>query len=301
MNNTKTIFLTGSTGFLGSNILRHAIKKEWKVFALKRTNSNLDRIQDLIENPHLTLVDTTDNLSECIENNSIDAIIHVATCYGRNGESQEQIKEANFDLPINLLKAAIKNNVPGFISADTFSNKDIGMKGKENEYVITKKALLSQGQLITKDTKTKFINLTIEQMYGPNDNPTKFTPFVVKSLLSNQPSIDFTPGEQKRDFIYVSDVANAFINSAVHLEKLDQYDALGIGTGVAIPLKNMVEKTKELISSTSELHWGAMPYRNNEIMSHAADTTNNHKINWQPKVDLEQGLQKTIDWYKKQV
>ena len=78
------IVLTGATGFLGSVLARKLVAKGIQVFAITRTTSQTRRIDELRENPLFKTV-TKEELAKTFEKNPIDAVIHVATCLGRNG------------------------------------------------------------------------------------------------------------------------------------------------------------------------------------------------------------------------
>lgn len=294
----KTILITGGTGFLGSKIVSLILKKGHKVIILIRKNSSLERIKNELGNKRLILFSTENHINDCFIKHKIDFIIHTATCYGRNNEARSEIADANLLLPLNLILCAEKYGVDGFINSDTFFNEKINFEKKESIYVETKKNFLTIAKIILPNLKIKFINMKIEQIYGPNDSTEKFVPFIIKELLSQKISIDLTLGKQRRDFVYSEDVAGSYLNVINYFKILNSYEQFNIGTGESIEIGRVVKRLKKLTQSKSILNFGKLKYRKNEIMDSFADIKNNEKIHWKTRVSLESGLIKTINHFK---
>ena len=140
-------------------------------------------------------------------------------------------------------------------------------------------------------------------MYGPKDDSSKFVQFVIESLLRNEEKIKLTKGEQKRDFIFIKDVVEAYLKLLeVHDSLEDGFNEFEVGTGESITIKELVVKIKILTGNTkTKLIFGALPYRENEIMESKADITKLRGIGWSPKVSLEDGLKDTINWCRQNV
>lgn len=276
---------------MGSRVLESLLVKNRKVVLLKRSTSDIRRIKTFLNDARISTFDVdSNNLEGCFSVGNIEAVIHAATCYGRAGESVFDVIESNLRLPLKLLELSIKYGVSGFINTDTFG-------GNEKFYVKTKKDFVEYARGAINGSRLKFINLTIQHMYGPDDNPAKFFPFIIKKLLKNE-SADLTPGEQKRDFIFVEDCASAYPLVLEHLEELGQLEEFGLGRGEALPLRSIIEQKKKYIGSGSILKWGARPYWPDEIMYSRADISNNQKIKWTARHSLDEGIKKTVDYYR---
>ena len=131
----------------------------------------------------------------------------------------------------------------------------------------------------------------------------KFISMVIDSFIRNKDRIQFTEGTQQRDFVYVDDVVSAYtkiLNKASNFEK--EYIEYSIGSGVSISIREIVEITRKLTFNTlTKTEFGAIKYRENEIMRSVADITKiKEEIHWSPHFTLVTGLKRTIDWYKKQ-
>ena len=294
----RTVLVTGGTGFLGSKIVELLIRDGCRVIILVREKSALKRLNRFINNPALHKIFINDNKSNSIFlKYKIDAVMHTATCYGRNNESWTEIAEANLLLPLRLLIEGERAGIKCFINADTFFNKKMGFDNNERYYVSTKKNFLAIAQNTAKQFKIKFINFKIEQMYGPDDSYKKFIPSLINLLSLNTKNIALTSGEQKRDFVFVNDVAKAFLCAYKNYSTLKSYEEFGIGSGSSVAIKRVVQYLKEVINSRSILNFGELNYRKNEIMDSRANLLNNKKINWHSEVDWRDGLTKTIKYH----
>lgn len=286
----KRILLTGVTGFLGSHLAKSFLAVGYEVVALKRKSSPLRRVESVLKD--IIFLDISEAcFSEAFRDyGKIDAIIHTATCYGRNAESVSDIYLANTGFPLRLLDAGSRAGVKLFINTDTILDKYL------NIYSLSKNQFLQWGMFFSSHEKICFANMRLEHFYGEDDDPTKFSTYVINSCLSNVPEIKLTEGRQARDFIYIDDVVSAYV---VLLEKIEilnssfvEYD---VGSGQSIPIKTFVETVHRLTASKTHLNFGALPYREGEVMNSAADISGLAALGWCCRYDIEAGLKRVID------
>lgn len=286
----KRILLTGATGFLGSHLAKELLRAGYGVVALKRKSSLLQRVEASI--PKIDLFDVEDlNFDTFFKDcGKIDAIIHTATCYGRNNESVTEIFSANTEFPLRLLDAGKRAGVAAFLNTDTSLDKYL------NLYALSKNQLLQWGKFYAMHEKMRFANIRLEHFYGPDDDLTKFSAHVIDSCARNVPALSLTKGEQRRDFIYIDDVVSAYI---LLLEKLDSFNetftGLDVGSGHSVSIREFVETVHRLTSSKTRLDFGALPYRKGEVMRSEADISKLVSLGWRCKYGLESGLKKVIE------
>lgn len=288
------ILLTGATGFLGSHLLPELIKKEHKVIILRRSFSDDWRIKNYISQVKSYEIDKI-NIEKVFKDNKIDVIIHLATDYGRkNNNDIMKMIEPNIKLPSMLLDLAVKNRVKMFINSDT------SFDSKYTLYSATKKAFLEMAKFFISNFDIKFVNMVLEYIYGEKDDVSKFVPFVIYNILKGK-EIKATQGEQKRDFIYVKDVTNAYIAVLDSVKNFkENYIEFNIGTGKSISLRDFIKVVEKITEKKAKIKWGALPYRKCEVFDSKDDISNAKKIlGWKPKTSLEDGLEKTIEWYKR--
>lgn len=285
----KKILLTGATGFLGSHLAKELLEAGYEVVALKRKSSSLHRIESIVSKIKLIDIETL-NFDKLFQDfGKIDAIIHTATCYGRNNESVTEIFKANTEFPLRLLESGSRLGVKLFINTDTALDKYL------NLYALSKNQFLQWGRFFTKNKRNCFINVRLEHVYGPNDETSKFPTYIADSCLKNIPELKLTKGEQKRDFIYIDDVVSAYV---VLLEKLDEVDDffidIELGSGKSVSIRHFVEMIHQITESKTKLDFGAIPYREGEIMSSQANIARLTSLGWHCHYDLELGLNKMI-------
>lgn len=282
------VFLTGCTGFLGSHLLEMLINAGNEVHCLVRPASNLKRVEHLAGNTKFITLQDCD-YETYFKDNNIKVVMHCATNYGRLQSDPVEIVQANLILPLQLLHAASRLGIKAFVNTDTILDKGI------NSYSLSKKQFCEW--LRNYSEKILCINIALEHFYGPNDDPSKFTTYIVHALLNDVEEVDLTEGEQKRDFIYIDDVAGAIMAVMENLEDLNSgYHHFEVGTGKSIKIKDFVHLVKNITKNEkTRLNFGAIPYRQNEVMDSSVDIGKLAALGWKPKYTLEQGLIRTIE------
>lgn len=288
MATAKTLLVTGATGFLGSHLVRRFVADGWDVAILKRPGSNLNRIADILDRLNVFDVDCLNELFVTLGH--VDVVIHTATNYGRYDEPASSIFEANTAFPLRLLEAVASLGTGVFINTDTVLDPML------NAYALSKHQFKQWGHQFARDGRCRFINLRLEHMYGAGDDPTKFTTHVIRACLDNAPELKLTLGEQKRDFIHVDDAVDAY---AVVIDRLLElapgFNELDVGSGRAVTIREFVETVRCLTNATTQLEFGALPYRPNEPMFSQANTTHLAALGWTNRYDLPAGLAQTIE------
>lgn len=284
------VLLTGATGFLGSHLLDALINRGYDVVILKRSTSNIYRIQHVIDSVTSYDIDLK-SLEVAFKEQKIDVVIHTAGQYGRNGCSIAEIIESNVMFGASLLDTCLKYSTRTFINTDTMLQPYL------NNYSLSKKHFVDW--LRQYSSKVQVVNLRLEHMYGTKDDDSKFVFWLLSQLKKGVSKIELTSGEQKRDFIYIDDVVSAYMTVLDEQKFLPKFSEYDVGTGHLITVRKFVERLLFLYQQTdaqvkTKLLFGAKPYRNGEMMSVDVDITGLKKIGWQSKVSLDEGLNKII-------
>jgi nucleoside-diphosphate-sugar epimerase len=289
------VLVTGATGFLGSHLTRALAGRGDRVVVLKRSTSDLGRIRDLL--PALALYDADRSGADRLlaEHGDLAAVVHTATCYGRNGEPDEVVFEANTAAPLRLLQRAARAKVPLFVHTDTCFSSGPLRYTYLRSYSLSKRQFTEWGEHFASRGDVCFVNVKLQHPYGPGDSPDKFVPSILRQCLDNVETLRLTPGEQQKDFIYVEDVVSALLLVLDRCgEGLAPFQEYECGTGVAVSVRRFVETAHALTGSRTRLLFGALPYREHEIMHSCADTSALRDLGWAPRHDLEEGLARTL-------
>ncbi len=132
-------------------------------------------------------------------------------------------------------------------------------------------------------------------IYGPMDDDLRMIPSVIQQLLAGKrPKV--TAGEQLWDFLYVEDAVNAL---TLIMAKKDARGIFNLGSGAPRKLKHVICLMREYIDPELEIGFGEIPYAPDQIMHLEADISRlRAATGWAPKVSLEDGLLRTVEWYR---
>lgn len=255
---------------------------------LKRRSSSLGRLQGVVNSSQMA--DIEDGLGTVFAAAKFDAVIHLATSYGRNGQRVSDVFDTNARFALHVLEAAADAGVPTFINTDTSLDKFL------NPYALSKRQFAEWGQSMATQGRISFVNIRLEHMYGPGDDDSKFATHVVRSLLGEVPELSLTKGEQLRDFVYIDDVVTAFhvLLDAAASAPDRTFIECDLGSGTAVSIRDFVEMAQQLTGSPTLLRFGAVPYRDGEVMLTRADVSYLNGLGWTADTSLADGLKKLI-------
>ena len=140
-------------------------------------------------------------------------------------------------------------------------------------------------------------------MYGPMDDKTKFVPWIIGQFEQQVDEIKLTKGEQLRDFIYIDDIVSAYLIALEKTLQLQRFNEFDIGTGKLIIVRTFVESLKLAYEKQygvceTKLNFGALSYRNGEMMSTEVDNSGIIQLGWSAKTLLADGINKVIRKYE---
>ena len=284
------ILLTGATGYLGSNLLRAFLERNHRVVIIKRSSSDTGHIEEMLEYVRSYDLDKMDIRKPFLSLDQFDYVVHAATCYGRQNEDLETVAQANLNFPSRLLEAA------GGFGASAFLNIDTVLPKNTNNYSFFKKTFLEWARFYAVRQRTRLINVELDQFYGPFDDLSKFPTYVMRSCMANIDDIRLTEGEQKRYFTFIDDVVYGILAIMEYENGASRQDEeYQLASGEQVSIREFVERCKDLTESTTELLFGEIPYRENEIMESVMDISKALQTGWRPEYDLTRGLIKTIE------
>ena len=300
----ETVLVTGGTGFIGCHVIDHLLDKGYNVVLLKRSFSNIWRIKGFKN--RITCYNTDEiELDEIFEKESIKTIIHLATHYKKHHNQMDidPMIRSNILFPVKLLELALKYGIESFINTGTFfeysyDSLPIHENSKENPfnfYATTKISFENILKSYSMKCDIKCITLKLFTPYGPLDNEEKIIPLLINHAFEEK-EIKLSHGLQKLDFIYVEDIADAYICCVENISRINGYEAFNIGTGFPYSIRDIVSLLEEINGKPIKKIWSEPSNENMDVIY--PDIRKAHKIlNWKPKHSLKRGLEKTFEHY----
>lgn len=284
------IVLSGATGYLGSRLAAALLQRGDAVTALVRPSPRLQRLIALTA-PHagalrLLRIDVEGLAAAFPRPGAV--VVHCAASYGRAGESDEELRAANVTFGEALLGAAERGGAAAFLHADTALPEEI------SRYARTKAEF--RRALRARSGAVAGVSVALEHVYGPGDDDGKFVSDVARALLRGAPELPLTAGEQERDFIHVDDACAALCLLTSGFGALPApYARVGLGSGEVVRIRDLVRLlAAEVGAHGTALRFGALPYRQGEVMRSCADLSALRALGFSPKIPLRAGLAELV-------
>jgi GDP-L-fucose synthase len=306
----KRILVTGGAGFLGTHVVDNLLHKR-----------NVLESQIVIPSSKSSDLRIWSNCQKAVED--VDIVIHLAARVGGIGFNQKYPGTLFFDniiMGTQLMEAARQAKVKKFVQLGTvcaypkftptpFKEDDLwnGYPEETNApYGIAKKALLVMAQAYRQQYGMDAIYLLPVNLYGPGDNfnpeSSHVIPAIIKKFIDaiqreeKQVTIWGT-GKASREFLYVDDAAEGIIAAA---EKYDKPAPINLGAGKEITIKELVNLVAKLTGFKGQIIWDTS--KPDGQPRRCLDVTRAKKeFGFEAKMDFVEGLQKTVEWYRKQV
>lgn len=301
------VLVTGGYGFIGSHLVKRLLKQQANVGVLVRKSSNPWRLKGVLHSIEKYGVDIQDKVQvqHAIKQFKPDYICHLAA-YGVDSANQDYVRaiETNVIGTIHIVQAAKLvdcKKIICFGSSSEYGNKKEPI---DEDMVLTpvdmygssKAASTIIAHQIAAENNIDIITLRPFGVFGETEAPHKLFSYVILQALNNK-SVDLTLCNQLRDYCYIDNVVDACI---LALEKHSiQNEIFNIGSGNVHPLKYYVELIFKHLQAERKPNYGALPYRGSERW---VPQPNIHKAKkilfWEPKIDVEEGIIRTISWYR---
>jgi nucleoside-diphosphate-sugar epimerase len=296
----KRILLTGATGFIGRHCLPILSARGYEVHAVS-TRGSLGGSSDI----HWHKVDLLNflQLQDLVADVMPSHLLHFAwyAVPGKYWTSLENIRWVQSSL--ELLQAFVANGGERAVMAGTCAEYDwrYGYCSEKvtplvptTLYGTCKHSLQIMLDSLSKQTGLSTAWGRIFSLYGPHEHQNRLTSSVIRSLLMGEQA-RCSHGNQIRDFLYVKDVADAFV------ELLDSHveGPVNIGSGRPVCLKEFIKRISYKIMLRDFIQFGAVPVTSDEpplLVANVHRLTN--EVGWEPKYELDKGLDETILWWK---
>ena len=316
----KRFIVTGGYGFIGSNLIKLLLKKNFKVF-------NIDKLSYSAQKYNLKDIKSKNYFFKKIDINNKKEITKILKKYKPHGIFN-LAADTHVDRSINDSSNFIKNNILGVynlleaiknykkkirlvhISTDEVYGDILGSKRSSENFPYMPSSPYSASKassdhLVTAYVRTHKIDAVISNCsnnYGPRQFPEKLIPKMIYNILNNKPLPIYSKGKNLREWIYVNDHCDALIKLFFKGRSGEKYN---IGSGINCSniflvkkiLKSFADKKIKIGKKVKIIFVKDRPGHD---FRYALNSNKiKKKLKWKPKINLNQGISKTVDWYIK--
>ena len=320
------ILVTGGAGFIGSSVVRQAVSAGHKVINLDALTyaACLENVAPVAGNPAYAFekadIRDADALNAVFARHKPDAVMHLAaeSHVDRSIDGPGAFIETNVNGTYTLLQAArayweAQGRPEAFrfhhVSTDEVFGS-LGAKGlftEETAYAPNSPYSASKAasdHLVRAWHETYGLPVVMSNCsnnYGPYHFPEKLVPVVILAALAGDPIPVYGKGENVRDWLYVEDHADALLTVLTRGAPGRSYNIGGENEARNIDLVQMICTTLDRLRPAAAPYAGQITFvtdRPGHDLRYAIDPTRiRTELGWHPSVTLEQGLEKTVQWY----
>jgi dTDP-glucose 4,6-dehydratase len=308
--NYKKILVTGGAGFMGSHFARKMVEEGRKVIVLDKLTycGNLDNLSDLVKEKNFSFVkgDVCDaGIVKKVFDSGIDAVAHFAaeTHVDRSIDSPRAFVETDVLGTFTLLEEARKrgtrflhistDEVYGSVKRGLFKESDAMLPNSPYSASKAGAEMLCRAYFITYGLPVSVIRSV--NFYGTHQYPEKLIPRFITNLLLGKKVPVYGTGKNVRGWIFTEDYCNA---AELVLEKGEPGEAYNVDSGdyfTNLQVTKMLLKLLWKDSSSIEF----VEDRKGHDFRYALEARKIRKLGWKPRVKFEEGLSKTVEWYRK--
>lgn len=305
----RRALVTGGSGFIGSHLVRRLMGLGADVTVMVRYGNVMknERLRDIWDKLQVVEADLRNRGAlDAVVRTQPDFVFHLAA-YNHVGESFRQVEEC-FDVngkgTANLLDVCPGKECFVYTSTSEVYGHQSSVPFIEtmnpepiSPYAITKYA----GELYCRmKQRVKGSNRIVVvrpfNAFGPYQSTKAIIPELIMDCLKGNP-IRTTKGEQTREFNFVENLVDGIVAAAACSERIE--GPVNLASGEEVAIRDLVKKIAELTNTKSKVEIGALEYRPTEIWRMYADASRAKTVlGWTSKVNLAEGLKRTVEWYR---
>ena len=303
--------VTGGAGFIGSHIVQRLLEDGHSVRVLDNLSSGRKENLDLNNHNLEFIVGDICNYDDCLKAVSgMDYCLHQAALRSvpKSMLNPYDYNRVNIDGILNMLRASREAGIKRFVLAssssvygdtDVFPQKEEHLPRLISPYALTKLAGEYYCRIFSKNYALETVSLRYFNVFGPrqalDDEYAVVIPRFIANMLKDLPPPVHGDGRQSRDFTYIDNVVEANILAA--LAPNVKCEVFNVANGKDNSILDLVNTLNKIMQK--EIKPVFEPARIGDVRRTLADIRHIKKaINYRPRVDFEEGLRRTVDWFK---
>lgn len=304
----KRVLVTGGSGFIGSHLCRRLVTEGAKLAVVTRYDSIIDNVRLADLWGKIVVVESDLRNPDSLKKVAAfrpHIVFHFAA-YNHVGDSFGNVSEAidvNGKGTVNLMDAYEAYERFVYISSSEIYGYQEEVPFVEearpfpiSPYSVGKYAGELYARMKWHVYKRPVVVLRPFNAFGPYQSPRAIIAEIVLKCIRGE-EIRTTKGMQTREFNFVENLVDGFILAATREEAVGEI--INLGSGREVRIRDLVRMIHRLSGSSSRLRIGALPYRPTEIWRMFASNEKAHRLlGWKPEVSIEEGLRRTIEWYR---
>jgi UDP-glucose 4-epimerase len=291
------LLVTGAGGFIGSAVCGLALADGATVHGVSRRERRSERGGVRWERADLSEIDAVRRVMHAVRP---QAVVHLASevTGRRDMELVLATLHSNLVAAVSVMVAAAETGCRRVVIAGSMEEPAPGEAGAalQSPYAAAKWMAHLYARMLHGLYGVPVVHLRIFMVYGPGQSDTtKLVPYVITSLLRDEPP-QLMSGARPVDWIYVDDVARALLTASTAAGVEGR--SFDVGSGELVTVRAVVDRLAAIVGRAAEPHFGALDDRRHEPVRRAGSPGAARLPGWRPLVELEEGLQRTVAFYR---
>ncbi len=299
------VLVTGGAGFIGSNLVKLLCDKGYKVTVLDDLSSGYKSLVDRRAKFVKGAIGTPQLLDKLLPGQEVVFHLAATSTVTYSLTNPRKYFENNFMAGVALLEGMRRNKVKKIVYSSSASSygesgekflRETDLTNPLSPYGASKYAFEHVLSSYYHSFGINSVSLRYFNVYGPNDEQlgTRAVPRWCQAALGHKPLTLYWNGRQRRDYVFVGDIARANLLASLHCRGCRVYNA---GTGRGVWMIDIIKKMEKILGQKLDIDYQGK--REGDPKFAMADITKIKKqLKWKPEVNLDLGLKLTLDYFK---
>ncbi len=301
------ILVLGAGGFVGSNLFATILASRKDVYGTARRFSSwrLENVPD----EHVIVADllVDANLDDVLDRIKPRTVFNCVAYGAYSFETDSQlIFQTNFNFTARLLDRLVRMHIAAYVHAGSSSEYgdnsaapvETAVPAPNSDYAVSKVACANLLAFFGRKRKLPCANLRLYSVYGPREDASRLIPAIVSHGLEGRYP-ELVSADVARDFVYVADACEAFVQTALALTPEHYGESFNIGSGHNTTIRELAETAGEVFDIRAEPVFSSMPNRHWDVTQWYAQVEKARTVlGWGARTLLPDGLRSTAEWYR---